>query len=107
MIPTPNLAQLGWRSDGYGSHAACPLFFFFFFPPVVLREQLAAARRAGMSFDRAWPGALEAAVNASQWEPAEWREALSGTVGLGAQDGSASPLQGRFYVVKGVLASLL
>jgi predicted nucleic acid-binding Zn ribbon protein len=49
-------------------------------PTVELREQLAAARRAGASFDEAWPGALKAAVNASQWERAEWLEALSGTV---------------------------
>ena len=49
-------------------------------PTVELRERLAAARRAGASFDEAWPGALKAAVNASQWERAEWLEALSGTV---------------------------
>lgn len=48
-------------------------------PTVALKEQLAAARRAGASFDEAWPGALKAAVNASQWERAEWLEALSGT----------------------------
>jgi hypothetical protein len=33
-----------------------------------------------MSFQEAWPDALDAAVNASRWEPAEWRQALSGTV---------------------------
>ena len=49
-------------------------------PTVELREQLAAARRAGASFDEAWPSALKAAVNVSQWERAEWLEALSGTV---------------------------
>jgi predicted nucleic acid-binding Zn ribbon protein len=49
-------------------------------PTVELREQLAAARRAGASFDEAWPGALKAAVNASQWERKDWLEALSGTV---------------------------
>lgn len=49
-------------------------------PTVELRERLAAARRAGASFDEAWPGALKAAVNASQWERAEWLEALSGTI---------------------------
>jgi predicted nucleic acid-binding Zn ribbon protein len=48
-------------------------------PTVELRERLAAARRAGASFDEAWPSALKAAVNASQWERAEWLEALSGT----------------------------
>jgi hypothetical protein len=48
-------------------------------PTLELREQLAAARRAGASFDEAWPGALKAAVNASRWERAEWLEALSGT----------------------------
>jgi hypothetical protein len=74
MIPTPT-AQLGRGVRRL--------------PPVVLRERLAAARRAGMSFEEAWPGALDAAVNASRWEPAEWRQALSGTVeawhaGLGA-----------------------
>jgi predicted nucleic acid-binding Zn ribbon protein len=37
-------------------------------PPVELREQLAAVRRAGVSFEEAWPGALEAAVNAAWWE---------------------------------------
>jgi len=46
-------------------------------PPVVLREQLAAARRAGASFDEAWPGALMVAVNAVEWERAEWLEVLS------------------------------
>jgi hypothetical protein len=49
-------------------------------PTVELREQLAAARRAGASFDEAWPGALETTVSASQWERAEWLEALSDTV---------------------------
>jgi transcriptional regulator with XRE-family HTH domain len=46
-------------------------------PPVVLRERLAAARRAGASFDEAWPGALIDAVNAVGWERAEWLEVLS------------------------------
>jgi hypothetical protein len=49
-------------------------------PPVVLRERLAAARRAGVSFEKAWPDALMAAVDASEWERAEWLEVLSGTV---------------------------
>ncbi len=49
-------------------------------PPAVLRERLATARRDGVSFDQAWPGALEAAVCAVQWERAEWLEALSKTV---------------------------
>jgi hypothetical protein len=49
-------------------------------PPVVLREQLAVARRARVSFDQAWPAALKATVNASQWERAEWLEVLSGVV---------------------------
>ncbi len=49
-------------------------------PPVKLREHLAAARRAGASFDQAWPGALAATVEAVQWERAEWLEALSNTV---------------------------
>lgn len=46
-------------------------------PPVVLREHLAAARRGGVSFDRAWPAALAAAVNTAQWEREEWRDVLS------------------------------
>jgi transcriptional regulator with XRE-family HTH domain len=46
-------------------------------PPVVLRERLAAARRAGASFDEAWPGALMTSVNAVQWERTEWLEILS------------------------------
>lgn len=50
-------------------------------PPVELREQLAAACRAGVSFDQAWPSALKAAVNTSQWGRAEWLEVLSGMVG--------------------------
>lgn len=50
MIPTPT-AQLGREVRRL--------------PPVVLRERLAAARRAGISFQEAWPGALDAAVNAS------------------------------------------
>ena len=49
-------------------------------PPVELREQLAAARRTGVSFDEAWPGALEAALSAARWERAEWLEVLSGMV---------------------------
>jgi predicted nucleic acid-binding Zn ribbon protein len=49
-------------------------------PPVELREQLAAARRAGVSFEEAWPGALESAVSAAWWERAEWLEVLSGMV---------------------------
>ncbi len=66
MIPTPTYAQLG--------HGVRRL------PPVVLRERLAAARRAGVSFEEAWQGALDAAVNASRWERAEWLEVLLGTV---------------------------
>jgi transcriptional regulator with XRE-family HTH domain len=46
-------------------------------PPIVLRERLAAARQAGASFDKAWPGALMDAVNAVQWERTEWLEVLS------------------------------
>jgi hypothetical protein len=49
-------------------------------PPVKLREQLADARRAGASFDQAWPGALAAAVNAAHWESEEWRDTLSSMV---------------------------
>ncbi len=49
-------------------------------PPEVLRERLAAARQDGVSFDRAWPAALAAAVNAMQWEREEWSDALSGTI---------------------------
>jgi hypothetical protein len=49
-------------------------------PPEVLRERLAAARQDGVSFDRGWPVALAAAVNAGQWEREEWIDALSGTV---------------------------
>ena len=49
-------------------------------PPVKLREHLADARRAGASFDQAWPGALAAAVGAVRWERAEWLEALTNTV---------------------------
>ncbi len=49
-------------------------------PPEVLGERLAAARRDGVSFDRAWPVALGTAVNAVQWEREEWIDALSGTV---------------------------
>jgi hypothetical protein len=50
-------------------------------PPEALRELLAAARREGVSFDQAWPVALEAAVGAVQWERAEWRDILSSMVG--------------------------
>jgi hypothetical protein len=49
-------------------------------PPVELREQLAAARRAGVSFDEAWPVALATAVGTTRWEREEWQAALSGTV---------------------------
>jgi hypothetical protein len=49
-------------------------------PPVVLREWLAAARQGGVGFDRAWPVALAAAVDAAQWEREEWIDALLGTV---------------------------
>jgi hypothetical protein len=49
-------------------------------PPVKLREHLADARRAGASFDQAWPGALEAAVGAVQWEREEWRDILSNMI---------------------------
>jgi hypothetical protein len=73
MIPTPNLCSARVRGATATARTQ-PV------PPVELREQLAAARRAGASFDQAWPGALKAAVNASQWERAEWLEALSGTV---------------------------
>ncbi len=66
MIPTPTYAQLG-----------CGVRRL---PSVVLRERLVAARRAGVSFEEAWPGALDAAVDASRWERAEWLEVLSGTV---------------------------
>jgi hypothetical protein len=73
MIPTPNLCSA--RAQGATTPVRTrPI------PPVELREQLAAARRAGASFDQAWPGALKAAVSASQWERAEWLEVLSGTV---------------------------
>jgi|HubBroStandDraft_6_1064221.scaffolds.fasta_scaffold314015_2 hypothetical protein len=73
MIPTPNLCSA--RVGGARATARPQPV-----PPVELREQLAAARRAGASFDEAWPGALKAAVSASQWERAEWLEVLSGTV---------------------------
>jgi predicted nucleic acid-binding Zn ribbon protein len=66
MIPTPTYAQLGRGARRL--------------PPVVLREQLVVARQAGVSFEEAWPDALDAAVNASWWELAEWLEVLSGTV---------------------------
>ncbi len=72
MIPTPT-AQLG-RGVRRLPRGVRRL------PPVVLGERLAAARRAGVSFEEAWPGALDAAVNASRRERAEWLEALSGTV---------------------------
>lgn len=49
-------------------------------PPAKLREHLADARRAGVSFEQAWPIALEATVGTVQWERAEWLEALSNTV---------------------------
>ncbi len=49
-------------------------------PPEVLRERLAAARHDGVSFDRAWPVALAAAVSTVRWEREEWIDALSGTV---------------------------
>jgi hypothetical protein len=49
-------------------------------PPVVLRDRLATARQGGVSFDRAWPVALAAAVNTVQWEREEWRDILSGMV---------------------------
>ena len=49
-------------------------------PPVKLREHLADARRAGVSFDQAWPVALAAVVSTVQWERGEWLEALSNTV---------------------------
>jgi hypothetical protein len=46
-------------------------------PPEVLRDRLATARRSGAAFDEAWPVALAAAVNAAQWEQAEWQGILS------------------------------
>ncbi len=49
-------------------------------PPEALRERLAIARWDGVSFDRAWPVALSAAVNTVRWEREEWIDALSGTV---------------------------
>jgi hypothetical protein len=49
-------------------------------PPEVLRERLAAARHDGVSFNRAWPVALAAAVDTARWEREEWIDALSGTV---------------------------
>jgi hypothetical protein len=49
-------------------------------PPAILGERLAAARRAGLRFDDAWPAALTEAVNAASWEREQWLEALLGTV---------------------------
>jgi predicted nucleic acid-binding Zn ribbon protein len=49
-------------------------------PPGVLRERLAAARRAGISFDEAWPVALASAVNTVQWEREEWQDVLASMV---------------------------
>jgi hypothetical protein len=87
MIPTPTYVQLGRgatataRAQPVPRSARCrDRVVLVRRPPVELREQLAAARRAGASFDRAWPGALKAAVNASQWERTEWLEVLSGMV---------------------------
>jgi hypothetical protein len=49
-------------------------------PPVKLREHLADARRAGASFDQAWPVALWAALSTVQWERKEWEDVLSSMV---------------------------
>jgi hypothetical protein len=50
-------------------------------PAAILLEQLAAARRAGVTFEEAWPDALATALqSADRSERAHWREALSGTV---------------------------
>lgn len=49
-------------------------------PAAILGERLAAARRAGLRFDDAWPAALAEAVNTASWEREQWREAFSGTV---------------------------
>lgn len=47
-----------------------------------LRERLAAARRAGESFDDAWPKALEAVLVGEQGrELVAWTVALNGTLG--------------------------
>lgn len=49
-------------------------------PPAVLRLRLADARRAGVGFDDAWAGALDAALDATggaRGERSAWREALS------------------------------
>jgi hypothetical protein len=104
MIPTPNLPPA--RAQGATTPARTqPVprrtqrrdrVVLVRRPTVELRERLAAARRAGASFDEAWPGALKAAVNASQWERTDWLEALSSTIERrrGARDGSASPQQG-------------
>lgn len=88
MIPTPNLPSARTRGATTPARARPvlrrtrrrDLVVLVRRPTVELRERLAAARRAGASFDEAWPGALKAAVNASQWERTDWLEALSGTV---------------------------
>jgi hypothetical protein len=49
-------------------------------PPVKLREHLADARRAGASFDQAWPVALWAALSTVQWEREQWEDVLSSMV---------------------------
>ncbi len=51
-------------------------------PAAVLVEQLAAARREGVTFERAWPDALAAALTVVQtkWERSEWANVLGGMV---------------------------
>jgi hypothetical protein len=47
--------------------------------PAVLLDQLAAARGAGVTFEEAWPEALEAVRAATPSQEASWREALQET----------------------------
>lgn len=49
-------------------------------PATVLVELLADSRRAGESFESAWPDALAGALAVvdARWERTEWRHVLSG-----------------------------
>lgn len=54
--------------------------------PALLVEQLAAGRRAGATFEQAWPQALAAALRAAKpAERPEWDRALHATVDSWAQ----------------------
>ena len=64
-------------------------------PPVSLLDQLADARRAGVDFGDAWPGALKAALSGAHTsERDEWASVLSETAQAWAAAFQRAPARG-------------